>query len=411
LNISVHEAEKLSLEAMGRFVEASEELRFEGENRQQIYSWVEQVLVQQEYAQQGKAARGLVRRYIEKMTGMSRSQVTRLIARYTAIGRVRPTVYRRHRFPDRYTRADVELLASVDEAHETLSGPATRRILEREVEFYGKQEYVRLAGISVAHLYNLRKSQRYCERLLNYTRTRPTAVAIGERRKPQPRGQPGYLRLDTVHQGDQPEAKGVYHINAVDEVLQWQVVGSAPRISEAYLKPVLENMLRQFPFRIRGFHTDNGSEFINRTVAELLNKLLIEQTKSRPRQSGDNGLVETKNGAVIRKHIGYGYIDAGHADRLNDFYREYLNPYLNYHRPCAQADVKIDEKGRKRVSYKRYQTPLETLLALDNPAQYLRQGLSINALQRIAAALSDTDAARRMQHAKNKLFDRLRLTA
>ena len=411
MNISVHEAEKLSLEAMGRFVEASEELRFEGENRQQIYSWVEQVLVQQEYAQQGKAARGLVRRYIEKMTGMSRSQVTRLIARYTAIGRVRPTVYRRHRFPDRYTRADVELLASVDEAHETLSGPATRRILEREVEFYGKQEYVRLAGISVAHLYNLRKSQRYCERLLNYTRTRPTAVAIGERRKPQPRGQPGYLRLDTVHQGDQPEAKGVYHINAVDEVLQWQVVGSAPRISEAYLKPVLENMLRQFPFRIRGFHTDNGSEFINRTVAELLNKLLIEQTKSRPRQSGDNGLVETKNGAVIRKHIGYGYIDAGHADRLNDFYREYLNPYLNYHRPCAQADVKIDEKGRKRVSYKRYQTPLETLLALDNPAQYLRQGLSINALQRIAAALSDTDAARRMQHAKNKLFDRLRLTA
>jgi transposase InsO family protein len=411
LNISVHEAEKLSLEAIGRFVEASEELRFEGENRQQVYGWVEQVLVQQEYAQQGKTARGLVRRYIEKMTGLSRSQVTRLIARYTATGRVRPTVYRRRRFPDRYTRADIELLASVDEAHETLSGPATRRILEREVELYGKREYVRLAAISVAHLYNLRKSQRYRERRLNYTRTRPTVVSIGERRKPDPQGQPGYLRLDTVHQGDQPEAKGVYHINAVDEVLQWQVVGSTPRISEAYLKPVLENMLRQFPFRIRGFHTDNGSEFINRTVAELLNKLLIEQTKSRPRHSGDNGLVETKNGAIIRKHIGYGYIQAGHADRLNDFYREYMNPYLNYHRPCAQADVEIDLRGRKRVRYKRYQTPLETLLKLDNPAQYLRQGLSINALKRIAAAISDTEAARRMQLAKNRLFERLRLTA
>jgi transposase InsO family protein len=407
----VHEAEKLSLEAIGRFVEASEELRFEGENRQQVYGWVEQVLVQQEYAQQGKTARGLVRRYIEKMTGLSRSQVTRLIARYTATGRVRPTVYRRRRFPDRYTRADIELLASVDEAHETLSGPATRRILEREVELYGKREYVRLAAISVAHLYNLRKSQRYRERRLNYTRTRPTVVSIGERRKPDPQGQPGYLRLDTVHQGDGPEAKGVYHINAVDEVLQWQVVGSTPRISEAYLKPVLENMLRQFPFRIRGFHTDNGSEFINRTVAELLNKLLIEQTKSRPRHSGDNGLVETKNGAIIRKHIGYGYIQAGHADRLNDFYREYMNPYLNYHRPCAQADVEIDLRGRKRVRYKRYQTPLETLLKLDNPAQYLRQGLSINALKRIAAAISDTEAARRMQLAKNRLFERLRLTA
>jgi transposase InsO family protein len=268
-----------------------------------------------------------------------------------------------------------------------------------------------LAAISVAHLYNLRKTQRYRERRLNYVKTRPTAVSIGERRKPQPQGQPGYLRLDTVHQGDQPEAKGVYHINAVDQVLQWQVVGSAPRISEAYLKPVLENMLRQFPFRIRGFHTDNGSEFINRTVAELLEKLLIEQTKSRPRQSGDNGLVETKNGAVIRKHIGYGYIDAAHADRLNDFYREYLNPYLNYHRPCAQAEVDIDDRGRKRVRYKRYQTPVETLLALDNPAQYLRRGLSINALKRIAGALSDTEAARRMQLAKNKLFEKLRLTA
>ena len=396
---------------MGLFVEASEEIRFESKNRRQVYGWLERVLVEQEYALQGKAARGLVRRYIEKMTGLSRAQVTRLIARYTATGGVHLTVYRRRRFPERFTRADIELLAAVDEAHETLSGPATRRVLEREVQVYGKQEYARLAGISVAHLYNLRKSQRYRERRLHYVKTRPTTVSIGERRKPDPQGQPGYLRLDTVHQGDQPEAKGVFHINAVDEVLQWQIVGATPRISEAYLKPVLEAMLRQFPFRIQGFHTDNGSEFINRTVAELLNKLLIEQTKSRPRQSGDNGLVETKNGAVIRKHIGYGYIDAGHADRINDFYREYLNPYLNYHRPCAQADVEIDERGRKRVRYKRYQTPLETLLALDKPAQYLRQGLSINALKRIAGALSDTDAARRMQQAKSKLFESLRLTA
>ena len=51
-------------------------------------------------------------------------------------------------------------------------------------------------------------------------------------------------------------------------------------------------MLAQFPFRILGFHSDNGSEFINYKVAELLNKLLIEQTKSRPRRSNDNGLVE-----------------------------------------------------------------------------------------------------------------------
>ncbi len=413
VNIRMHDTEKLSLEAMGRFVEASEEVRFEAEDRQQLYGWVERVLVGQQYAHLGKASRGLVRRYIEKMTGLGRAQGTRLIARYTATGRVQATVYRRRRFAPLYTGADIELLASVDEAHETLSGPATRRILEREHLLYRQPEYARLATISVAHLYNLRKSQRYRERLLHYTKTRPTAVAIGERRKPQPQGQPGFLRLDTVHQGDQPNAgeKGVYHINAVDEVTQWEVAGATPRISEAYLEPVLENMLRQFPFRILGFHTDNGSEFINRMVARLLEKLRIEQTKSRPRQSGDNGLVETKNGAVIRKHIGYGYIDARHADAINDFYREYLNPYLNYHRPCAQADVNMDEKGRKRIRYKRYQTPLETLSLLDKPGQYLRDGLSMNALKRVAAAIGDTDAARRMQQAKAKLFERLRLTA
>ena len=126
----MREAEKLSLEAIGGLIAASEEIRFGSENRQQVYGWVDRVLVQQEYAGQGTAARGLVRRYVEKMTGLSRTQVTRLIAHCTATGQVRSTVYRRRRFPEHCTRADIELLASVDEAHETLSGPATRRILQ-----------------------------------------------------------------------------------------------------------------------------------------------------------------------------------------------------------------------------------------------------------------------------------------
>ncbi len=352
-----------------------------------------------------------MRRYLEKMTGLSRAQVTRLIARYRAHGELQPAPYRRHRFPQRYTRADIELLATVDEAHETLSGPATRRILQREYQDYGKPEYQRLASISVAHLYNLRHQQRYRERRLNYTKTRPTAVSIGERRRPDPQGQPGYLRVDTVHQGDRPDAKGVYHINAVDEVTQWQIVSATARISEAWLEPVLAALLRQFPFPILGFHSDNGSEFINQTVARLLNKLLIEQTKSRPRHSNDNGLVETKNGAVIRKHMGYGYIDAEHAEPIQQFYSAHLNPYLNYHRPCAQADIEVDEKGRQRRHYRRYQTPLETLLALSPPTPALRPGLTLAVLQRIAAAVSDTEAAQRMQQAKAKLFEQLRQPA
>ena len=311
------------------------------------------------------------------MTGLSRAQVTRLIATIGPTESSSHAPYRRHRFPQRYTSADIELLATVDEAHETLSQLATRRILQREYQDYGRPEYQRLASISVAHLYNLRHYQRYRERRLNYTKTRPTAVSIGERRRPDPQGRPGYLRVDTVHQGDRPQAKGVYHINAVDQVTQWQIVSATARISEAWLEPVLATLLRQFPFPILGFHSDNGSEFINQTVARLLNKLLIEQTKSRPRHSNDNGLVETKNGAVIRKHMGYGYIDAAHAEAIQQFYVAHFNPYLNYHRPCAQADIEVDEKGRQRRHYRRYQTPLETLLALSPPTPALRPGLTL----------------------------------
>ena len=342
---------------------------------------------------------------------MSRAQVTRLIARFGKTGRVKPTVYQRHRFAQRYTARDVELLARVDQAHETLSGPATRHILKREYEVYGKSDYERLASISVAHLYNLRQRPKYRQQCRNYTKTRATQVAIGERRRPDPQGQPGFLRVDTVHQGDEPGSKGVYHINAVDEVTQWQIVTAVPRISEAFLLPALQAMLAQFPFRILGFHSDNGSEFINAAVARLLNQLLIQQTKSRPRHSNDNGLAETKNGSVIRKHLGYGYIDAAPADRLQEFYRHHFNPYLNFHRPCAQSQLVRDEKGRTRRLYLHYQTPWETLQRLPRVSQYLRQGMSLAILKRMAGAVSDTEAAQRMQQAKAKLFLQFRPTA
>ena len=147
--------------------------------------------------------------------------MTRLIAWYRTHGKVQASAYRRHRFPQRYTQADIELLASVDEAHENLNGPTTRCILHREYQhYYGKPENKRLAAISVARMYNLRQWPRYRERRLSYTKTKPTTVSIGERRRPDPQCQPGYVRVDTVHKGDSPGAEGVCHINAVDEVTQ-----------------------------------------------------------------------------------------------------------------------------------------------------------------------------------------------
>ncbi len=400
--------ERLSLEQIRTFLTASEEFRFEANNREEIYGWVTRTLVEQEYGGQKREAKGLLRRYVAKITGLSRAQVTRLIGQYLEKGMVKERSYRRNRFAKQYQAADVELLAAVDEAHETLSGPATQKILHREFHDYGDERYRRLAGISATHIYNLRKSRGYRERKVSFQKTRPVKVTIGERRRPDPQGRPGFLRVDTVHQGDLEGIKGVYHINAVDEVTQWEVVGAAAYISEAWLIPVLEAMLRQFPFKILGFHSDNGSEFINHTVAELLNKLLVEQTKSRPRQSNDNGLVEAKNGAVIRKHMGYGHIESRHAEAIEEFYEQYLNPYLNYHRPCGVPEVVTDAKGKQRRVYRCYATPWEILRQLPDLARRLREGTTQADLEKQAGAESDTTAARRMQEAKQILFTAIR---
>jgi hypothetical protein len=240
------DSQATSLEQIRAFLAGSNEVRFAGQRREEVYGWVEQTLVRHEYASLRRPEKGLVRRYIVRMTGLSRAQVTRLISAYGNTGRVKAAAYQRTRFAARYTAADVALLAYVDKAHGNLSGPATRHILEREYHQYGQAAYQRLATISVAHLYRLRNSAGYRKRNTSYQPTRPTVIPIGERRKPQPNGMPGYLRIDTVHQGDQDGRKGLYHINAVDEVTQWQVIAATPQISELWLLPVLEAMLGQW---------------------------------------------------------------------------------------------------------------------------------------------------------------------
>lgn len=402
------DGKKLSLEEIRALEEASEPVEFEGKGLEEMYGWITRMLRRQEYGAQGKVGGGLLRRYVEKRTGRSRAQVTRLIARYVVHSEVKPAAQRRHRFAGRFTRADIELLAEVDEAHERLSGPATKKILEREWAMYQDALYERLSTISPAHIYNLRRHGRYRERYRKYTGTRAVQVAIGERRKPAPEGKPGYIRIDTVHQGDLDGVKGVYHINAVDEVTQWQVAGAVAAISQAFLGPVLQAILHQFPFDIHGFDSDNGSEFINESVAALLKRMLIAQTKSRPRTSNDNGLVECKNGAVICKHMGYGHIAQAHADNIDAFYQRSFNPYLNFHRPCGQPERVTDGRGKDKFVYRQYATPWQTLRQLELAAPrglgFLKPGFSVASLNRIEQARSDTEAARKMQKAKCELF-------
>ncbi|WP_049756717.1 MULTISPECIES: integrase catalytic domain-containing protein [Acidithiobacillus] len=250
----------------------------------------------------------MVIRYLMKISGYFRQQITRLIAQYRQHGRLQ----RRQRtvagFQHQYTAKDIRLLAAMDERHDTSCGQAIKKLCERACAVFGQAEYERLASISVNHLYNLRKSTIYTRQRRHFAKTRPKPSTLGERRQPQPNGRPGYIRIDTVHQGDLDKQKGVYHINAVDEQTQFEIVVSVEKISEQHLIPALEQLLDSFPFSVLGFHSDNGLEYINKRVAELLEKLRIEFTKSRSRHSNDNARAESKNGAVVRKLFGYSHI-------------------------------------------------------------------------------------------------------
>jgi len=396
------------LDQVRAFLDGIQALGFEAPTREAAYDWIAGELRRFGYSRLSKADKGLVRRYLEKVTGRSRAQVTRLITQFRNTGRIRDRrgppakPFARH-----YTPADVRLLAEVDALHGTLSGPATRKLCERAYTVFGDARYARLAGLSNGHLYNLRQAKTYQRLRGPVDKTRPVQIAIGERRKPRPDGRPGFLRVDSVHQGDLDGIKGLYHLNLVDEVTQFQFVGSVERISERYLLPVLEALLEAFPFTVQGFHADNGSEYINRRVAGLLTKLQVQEfTKSRARRTNDNALVESKNGSVVRKHLGYAHIPGRYANPVNHFTQNVLSPYLNFHRPCFFPTEAIDAKGRirKHYRYDQMMTPYDKLRSLPNAAQYLKPGITFDQLDAIAFAISDNEAAQRLNQARAELF-------
>ena len=409
MQLSMNDERLQTIEQLKQFLAGSEAVDFGGISVKERYQWIQTVLVRFEYYHLKRAEKGVIRRYIEKMSGYSRAQVSRLIQEYHQRGRLEKAQYRRHRFPRSYTTEDIALLARTDELHDYLSGPATKKIMERELLIYGHIEFRNISRISIAHLYNLRRSHFYRSITKRYTKTKPTVVPIGERARPSPGGSPGYIRVDTVHQGDHNGKKGVYHINSVDEVTQWENVASVEKIAESYLAPVLENMLAGFPFVIRGFHSDNGSEFINKTVAGLLNKLLIRFTKCRPRHTNDNGLVESKNGSVVRKHLGYAYIPQACAEALNQYYSVFLNPYINFHRPCFFPVSVIDQRGKikRKYPYQKVMTPYEKFKSLHVAESYLRPGVTLESLDDIARQMSDNEFAERMVKARSNLFQHI----
>lgn len=408
MTIGMNDDSIVSVGQLAELIKAAEALGVEGVQRKEsiaeIYTWMNDILIRLKYRFLKKKERGIVRRYLHLYSAYTESHIDHLIAGYRKYGKISQEKRTQPQFGKIYTSEDIALLAEVADGYQHQNGRALKEVCREMLEVYGDKRFVRLAKISVSRLYDLKKTEVFKTKALTYTKTRKVSVPIGERRKPYPEGRPGYLRVDSVHQGDRDKEKGVYHINLVDEVTQYEIVVCVEGISEEFLLPALEDALAQFPFVVINFHSDNGSEYINKMVARLLQKLLVTQTKSRSRRTNDNALVEGKNGAVIRRHMGFMHIPKKHAGAINDFYRDFFNPFVNLHRFCAFPDEEIDARGKIVKKYRTYRTPIEKLLLIENVENYFKEDVTKESLRTQAKKQSHLAAAQEMQKAKSALF-------
>ena len=290
----MNETRLCTIEQIEQFLSASAPIEFSAAADDGArYEHISRVLKRFDYPRRNKRERGVLLKYLRHTSGYSRAQVTRLVTQWQRNRLAEVPLAKRYRAPAapfarKYLAIDIELLVEMDKANEDVCGPAIAHLLQRAYQDYSDMRYERLATLSVSHLYNLRKSAGYLARRKNFTKTRPVCNVIGVRKAPSPEGRAGFVRIDTVHQGDLDGIKGVYHITCVDAVSQWQVEACVQGISEAYLLPVLALIMAQFPFVILGFHSDNGSEYINHQVAKLLELMglssVAETTKATLRQ-------------------------------------------------------------------------------------------------------------------------------
>jgi hypothetical protein len=383
------------------FLKASQRVvvSLEESSLEEKYAFITKTVTQFSYKKLSRKDKRIVLNYLRKITGYKKERLYQLVVRAVA-GKLKKAVYVRSRPSKIYVTKDIKLLEKTDELHLRLSEDATKEILRREFEVFGKQEYQTIARVSHSHISNLRHSPLYKNFWINHTKARQ--VPIGETRPPENFGKPGSIRVDSVSQKD------VFHINTVDEITQWEIIFCVPQLSESCMLPALVEIFSQYPFTLFNFHSDRGHETINYVVADLLQRLLIKQTKNRSYHSGDNALVESKNGSVIRKNMGWEHINQSMCDEINIYYKNFFNPYLNYHRPCAYPTIEMDGKGKKRKVYNLYQMPYEFLKSLPNTEKYLKKEVTFEELDKIAYSHSDNGFAKILREEENKLFQKIR---
>lgn len=389
-----------------------ENSEFKCPDKKEAYKFIRETVKDVRYSKLKKHEKGEVIIYIARILGYSNIQSKRLVKEASRGNLKDPkTTKNKTSFQTKYTQEDIKLLADFDNLANFPNGYSLIESFRRMYEEFNEDKFKRLAYISSSHVYNLRKTNLYRKIALKFKQTDPVSQnQIGIREKPNPEGKPGFIRVDSVHGGEKDDQPGVYYINLVDEITQTEIAVCVKGISERFLSEVWEEILVSFPFRIINFHSDNGSEFINHIVVKILNKLHIKQTKSRPRHHNDNGLVESKNGWIIRKHFGYFYVHRDCAPIINEFLNTYFNKFLNYHRPCAFPTREQLPDGKVRVFYKKddYKTPYAKLKEIDPEGKFLQKGLNYGKLDKIAYEYSDYEYLKIMKEAQKKMLRKVR---
>jgi len=377
MQITMNDSRIQSIAQLREFLKGTQKIPFslETESIEKRYSFIDETVKRFSYKRLSKKDKKVILWYLQKVTGYKKERVYQLVGRAEK-GSLKKALYTRVKPHKIYTSIDIKLLEKTDELHLRLSEGATKAILIREYEMFNKKDYQTISHISHSHITNLRHNDIYRSFWINHTKARQ--IQIGITRPPENFGRPGSIRIDSVSQKD------VYHINSVDEITQWEIVFCVAQLSESCMIPAIEEIFDQYPFHIFNFHSDRGRETINYRVAELLERLRVKQTKSRSYHSQDNALVETKNGSVIRKNMGWQHINQNMINDINQYYRNYFNIYLNFHRPCGYPTIQTDEKGKKTKVYSVYLTPYDALKRIVGARKFLKEGQTFENMDKIA---------------------------
>ncbi len=374
-------------------------LEFQIRDKSEGRKWLEKLLRFHNYFKLSKKEKGTIIDYASIVLCLSQDRVKKLCSIWHNTGRIERQKYKRTHSHNKYTREDIALVYETRDLHQT-NGNAIKKILVDEYIIYRDTSYINIKDISVSYIYVLLGKNSH-----NLRGTASINAAIGIRQALSKDGLPGHISIDSVHQKENNEDKELYYINVVDYHTQWQRIYIVTAISQRYLAPVLKDILKYFPFKITEFHSDNGSEFINKVISNILNRMHVKQLKSRSFRSEDNGQVETKN-TIIRKEMGYTPIDSKYIPQLDTFFKDYYDEYLNYHHPCGFPEIKIDDKGRIRKKYKQsdYMTPYQRLKFIDPKGKSLKKEFSFKEMDNIELRYSHNQYMKLVQIQKHEIL-------